>query len=198
MAGNVKAATARADVRAMRLVLLACVALALGFVLVKQRDARAQADRLAEVASEIALRDVRVRCQGAVGAALDVTWEDGSVWFDASGEPADVTDLKRHVCKRLSAFPDVADDDIIVRAMNTLAHESWHLAGVRNEATAECYAVQTIEFTAKRLGADPPRARQLALAFVVTQYERMPSSYQSEECRDGGELDLRRDSPVWP
>ena len=198
MAGRVKAATAAADVRAMRLVVLVCMALALGFVFFTQQEARAEEDRLGEIASEIARRDVSVRCQGAVGAALDVTWEEGSVWFDANGKPADVTDLKRHVCKRLAAFPDVADDEDTVRALNTLAHESWHLAGVRNEAAAECYAVQSIEFTAKRLGADATRARQLALAFIVTQYERMPSSYQSEECRDGGELDLRLDSPVWP
>jgi hypothetical protein len=182
----------------MRLVLLACLALALGFVFFKQQEARADQDRLGDVASEIARRDVRVRCQGAVGAALDVTWEDGSVWFDADGRPADVTDLKRHVCTTLAAFPDRRDDEETVRALNTLAHESWHLAGVRNESAAECYAIQTIEFTAKRLGADDARARQLALAFVVTQYNRMPSAYQSEECRDGGKLDLRPDSPVWP
>jgi hypothetical protein len=181
----------------MRLALLVTLALALGFVLVKQRDARAQEDRLGEVASEIARRDVRVRCQSAVGAALDVTWEDGSVWFDAEGKPADVTDLKRHVCKTLAAFPGRRDAEETVRALNTLAHESWHLAGVRNEAAAQCYAVQSIEFTARRLGADDARARRLALAFVATQYDRMPPAYRSEECRDGGELDLRRDSPVW-
>ena len=182
----------------MRLVLFAVVALALGFVLLKQERARAQEDRLGAVASEIARRDVRVRCQSAVGAALDVTWEDGSVWFDVAGQPADVTDLKRHVCSTLAAFPDRPDDEQTVRALNTLAHEAWHLAGVRNESAAECYAVQTIEFTARRLGADEVRARQLALAFVVTQYDRMPSAYRSDECRDGGEFDLRRDSPVWP
>ena len=198
MAGTVKAAKPRADASCMRLVLLVCVALALGLVFFKQQEARAEEDRFGDVASEIARRDVSVRCQGAVGAALDVTWEDGSVWFDARGKPADVTDLKRHVCKTLAAFPDRPDDEETVRSVNTLAHESWHLAGVRNESAAECYAIQTIELTAKRLGADDARARQLALAFLVTQYERMPSAYRSAECRDGGDLDLHRDSPVWP
>jgi hypothetical protein len=182
----------------MRLVLLVCVAVVLGVVFFKQQEARADEDRLGHVASEIARSDVRVRCQGAVGAELDVTWEDGSVWFDAAGKPADATDLKRHVCTTLAAFPDRPDDEATVRALNTLAHESWHLAGVRNEAAAECYAIQTLEFTAERLGADAARARQLALAFVVTLYDRMPAAYRSEECRDGGELDLRPDSPVWP
>jgi hypothetical protein len=182
----------------MRLVLLVAVALALGFAVLKQQEARAEEDRLGEVASEIARRDVSVRCQGAVGAALDVTWEDGSVWFDADGKPADVTDLKRHVCRRLAAFPDTPDDAETLRALNTLAHESWHLAGVRNEAAAECYAIQTIEFTARRLGADDARARQLALTFLAKEYARLPGAYQSEQCRDGGELDLRPTSSVWP
>lgn len=182
----------------MRIALLVVVALGLGFVLVKQRDVHALEGRLGEVASEIARRDVRVRCQSAVGATVDVGWEDGSVWFDAAGRPADVTNLKRRVCRSLDEFPGGRDDEGTVRALNTLAHESWHLAGVRDEAATECFAIQTIELTARRLGADEPRARSLALSFLATQYARMPDGYRSPECRDGGSLDLHPESPVWP
>jgi hypothetical protein len=140
----------------MRIALLVVVALGLGFVLVKQRDVHVLEGRLGEVASEIARRDVRVRCQSAVGATVDVSWEDGSVWFDAAGRPADVTNLKRRVCRSLDEFPRGRDDE------GTL------------------------------------RARSLALSFLATQYARMPDAYRSPECRDGGSLDLRPESPVWP
>src|SRR5688572_28995393 len=88
----------------MRIVALVLVAVGLGLLLVQQRDARAQENRFAAIASAVAGREVSVHCQGRVGAALDVAWEDGSVRFDAAGRPADVTDLKRHVCVALDSF----------------------------------------------------------------------------------------------
>ena len=60
-------------------------------------------------------------------------------------------------------------------SLNTLAHESYHLAGVRNEAQTECYALQAIDFVARRLGASSEQGRALA-AFSFDQLpSRMPS-----------------------
>jgi hypothetical protein len=82
--------------------------------------------------------------------------------------------------------------------MNTLAHESYHLAGVRNEAQTECYALQAIDFVARRLGAPPDQARALATLAFDQLPGRMPPEYSSPDCRNGGRLDLLPNNPVWP
>jgi len=86
----------------------------------------------------------------------------------------------------------------IAWSLNTLAHESYHLAGVRNEARTECYALQAIDYVATRLGASPDQARALAAFSFAQLPRRMPPEYSSPECRDGGREDLRPDDPIWP
>jgi len=198
----------------MRLVLLVLVAALAGLFLFQKHSKAAEESRLAVIASEIARRPVTIHCQGAVGEALDVTAEAGSVEFDTSGRPADVADIKRKACQRLQDFPkartsakfacldrpstcdaSVVNDAI---ALDVLAHESWHLEGSQNEAVTECYAEQTVGFVATKLGSDDVQARGLARLVHLLVYPRMPDEYRSAECRDGGALDLRRDSSAWP
>jgi hypothetical protein len=198
----------------MRLVLLVLVAALAGLFLFQKYSKAAEESRLAAIASEIARRPVTIHCQGAVGEALDVSAEAGSVEFDASGRPADVADVKRKVCQRLQDFPEarttakfdcldtpsrcdasVVNDAI---ALDVLAHESWHLEGNQNEAVTECYAEQTVGFVATKLGSDDVQARGLARLVHLLVYPRMPDEYRSAECRDGGLLDLRRGSSAWP
>ncbi len=191
--------------------LLAAVAVVLGW---REHETRALEGRLAAIAGEIAGREVRVECQGSVGAALDVTGEAGSVEFDADGRPGDVTSLKRDICARLDRFRGEHHDarfdclasgshcpqDAVrtLHALQTLAHEAWHLAGTSDEAITECYAVQTTALVAVRLGASPPVAQAAARAVLAQIYPQMPAEYRSSDCRDGGRLDLRPDMPVWP
>jgi len=198
----------------MRLVVLVLVAALAGLFLFQKHSKAAEESRLAVIASEIARRPVTIHCQGAVGEALDVSAEAGSVEFDAAGRPADVADVKRKVCQRLQDFPkartsakfgcldtpsrcdaSVVNDAI---ALDVLAHESWHLEGNQNEAVTECYAEQTVGFVATRLGSDDVQARGLARLVHLLVYPRMPDGYRSAECRDGGLLDLRRGSSAWP
>jgi hypothetical protein len=184
----------------MRIVALVLVAVGLGLLLVQQRDAREQENRFAAIASEIAGRDVSVHCQGRVGAAFDATWEDGSVRFDAEGRPADSADLKRRICVALDSFAvdPTAAEERQLSALNTLAHEAWHLAGVMSESETQCRAIQTIAHVAGRLGADPLVAQQLAVRFEREIYPRLRADYRTPDCRDGGPLDLRPTDPVWP
>jgi hypothetical protein len=184
----------------MRLVALGLVVVGIGLLLVQQRDAQARESRLGSIASEIAGRDVAVRCQGRVGAAFDASWEEGSVQFDAQGHPAGHTNLKRRVCVALDTFAQdpTSADRRELSALNTLAHESWHLAGVANEAETECRALQTIADVARRLGAESLFAQTLAVRFEHEVYPRLRADYRTDECRDGGPLDLRRNDPVWP
>lgn len=208
-----------ADTRVVKLtrgklvLLIPVMAIAIYFVH-DRREAAAHEARLGAIASEIAGRPVEVRCQGRFSSALDVTAESGSVRFDANGRPADWTDLKRGICLSLGRFrsdhgsdrfaclhdPLACDRSVVrfVHALETLAHESWHLAGHVDEATTECYALQTIAFVADRLGAPREQGEQLARAAFLGLYASMPPEYHSSECRDGGELDLRPRSSVWP
>jgi hypothetical protein len=198
----------------MRLLLLVLVAALAGLFLFQKHSKAAEESRLATIASEIARRPVSIRCQGAVGEAIDVTAEAGSVDFDASGRPADVADIKRKVCHRLQSFataraspkfgcldtPFRCDASVVndAIALDVLAHESWHLEGNQNEAVTECYAEQTVGFVATKLGSNDVQARGLARLVHLLVYPHMPEEYRSGECRDGGELDLRPGSSAWP
>jgi hypothetical protein len=197
-----------------RTFLLAIVLCAAGFVGWSSYETRQLEHRLGGIASEIAGRHVRVHCQSSFGAAIDVTGEAGSVYFDANGRPANVTDLKRDICVRLDRYRHEHSSarfactlrgthcslDAIksLHALHTLAHESWHLHGVRSEAVTECYAIQTTALVARRLGASPEEAHAAARTVAGQIYPQMPSDYQTSDCHDGGPLDLRPRSQVWP
>jgi len=198
----------------MRLVLLVLVAALAGLFLFQQHGKAAEESRLGAIAGEIARRPVSIHCQGAVGEAIDVTAESGSVEFDSNGRPADVADIKRRACQRLQDFrkvrtsrkfgcldrPSSCDASVVndAIALDVLAHESWHLEGNQNEAVTECYALQTVGFVATKLGSDNVQARGLARLVHLLVYPQMPDEYRSDECRDGGALDLRPDSSAWP
>ena len=79
-----------------------------------------------------------------------------------------------------------------------LAHESSHLAGIRDEAAADCYGLQRTAFVAESLGADPAKAQQLARLALAERAVTAPANYRSSECHDGGALDLDHTSSVWP
>ncbi len=82
----------------------------------------------------------------------------------------------------------------------TLAHEAQHLRGIFNEAKAECYGMQSITAAAEALGRSREEGRYLSLLYWRYQYhdERRDPAYVSDDCRDGGRLDLRSNTNVWP
>ena len=198
----------------MRLTLaaLAVVVLGAGFVMHERKSALES--RLADVATAIGRRHVHVHCQGVAGSLVDVSSEAGSVQFDASGIPADTTDLKRPICNALKRFPrDVRGaryrcvlanaecpqriwEDVL--AVHTLAHETWHLHGVRSESIAECYALQTTAQAATLLGADTAAAEATAGYALTHLYPELPDEYRTGDCGNGGPLDLRPADPSWP
>jgi hypothetical protein len=171
--------------------------------------AKANDLRLSTIASEIARRHVSVRCEGAGGDLTSVDGTSGTTEF-INGKPADETVLQEGVCETLHNYsrltkrgldcPLPCDGSTLETAwsLNALAHESYHLAGVRNEARTECYALQAIDFVALRLGASEEQARQLAAYSFAQLPPRMPDAYSSPLCRDGGAWDLRPASRIWP
>jgi hypothetical protein len=86
-------------------------------------------------------------------------------------------------------------------ALQTVSHESYHLLGFENEATAECYGMQSLWYVARRLGASVQESEAFAALYWRSYPARRTSphpEYWSAECRDGGRLDLRRETHAWP
>jgi hypothetical protein len=194
------------------LVAVAAVA-ALGFYVGPYRDKQHDEERLAKIASVIAGRDVNVSCPGTLATLTEVSAHDGSVVFKPDGTPTDEAKLSSRTCTRLRTLlnggapgldclvsgtvcPKAVED--IAVAVNVLSHEAWHLAGERDESVAQCYALQSNESTAIRLGATPAEAQAIA-GFVVQHVQPMlPPEYKTHACRDGGPLDLEPATSGWP
>jgi hypothetical protein len=164
--------------------------------------------RLSKIASELAGRPVTIRCEGVSGALTGAAGESGRTNF-VEGKPVSVSYLQEGICQTLHAYAreEAAGMNCLLPcesplelawSLNTLAHESYHLAGVRNEAQTECYALQAIDFVARRLGATRPQAEALAGFSFDELPWRMPPEYSSPECHNGGRFDLKPNDPVWP
>ena len=182
--------------------ILAVLTVPLVLLVAVQQDQRQNEHRLGKVASALAGRHVEVHCPGLLERLVEVTPNAGTVFFDEQGRPADFTDLDEETCSALERFATgetgSADEAKVARALHVLAHESSHLAGVRNEAAADCYGLQRTAFVAGSLGADPAEAERLARLAVAERALTAPTDYRSTECRNGGSLDLDPGSSLWP
>jgi hypothetical protein len=180
--------------------LLAALTLAMLGLGVLEFRAQAAEARYANVVSQIAHRDVGVRCQGIFGEFVDVGAELGSVRFDADGNPAGHTDIRRSACNAIKDYErgdkSVKRDQAV--AVHVLAHEAIHLRGVMDEAITECTGLQHTAQVARALGADAEQARALAEYYWRAVYPQLADAYRSPDCADGGRLDLNPDSSVWP
>ena len=171
--------------------------------------------KLTPIASEIAGRQVGVRCPGWWGRLLSPgDTNAGVVAIDEDGRMAGHTDLRTATCEELSALigggreqqlacvsrsTSCGDDaQQTAWAVNTLAHEAIHLRGILDEGITECYAVQHLAAAAQRLGATPAQAQNLALLHWETGVPQLPQRYRAKDCGDGAPLDLRPNDPVWP
>jgi hypothetical protein len=166
-----------------------------GWWLAERHDRMGNEARLSDVASAIAGREVHVRCPGVAGRVLSWDTVEGSVRFDAEGRPADEARLRVFACGELDALAEgrraaalgcaergePCGDDLAL-AIDVLAHESWHLAGVADETETECRAVRTLGWAAERLGATPAQGRALAARYLATGYPRLPARYRSGAC----------------
>ncbi len=195
--------------------ILACLAAlaALGFYMGPHRTLQADEAELAGIATVIAGRHVRIACPGTLASLTEASAQDGSVLFSPEGKPADEAKLSGQTCSTLREFlhggigglsclareracpRDVRDAAI---AVNVLSHEAWHLAGVRDEAVTQCYALQTNAETAMRLGARRDDALAIASYIVREVQPVLPADYRSSDCYDGGPLDRHPERQSWP
>ena len=178
-------------------------------------DRTGNEQRLGAIASELAGREVRVRCPGPFWRVLGYDSVEGKVRFGADGRPADETRLSETSCAELdalaegrrakelacigrTAIPCGPRGTEVTIAVDVLAHESFHLRGIIDEAETECRSLQAMAWTAQRLGATPEQGRAMATAQYTGAYQRMPDAYRSGACADGGALDRRPDDPRFP
>ena len=164
--------------------------------------------RLSRIASELARRPVTIHCEGVSGALTGPRGESGRTEF-LGDKPVSASYLQAGICQTLHAYARALSAGEtcllpceqpleIAWSLNTLAHESYHLAGVRNEAETECYALQTTARAAELFGADPAAAQATADYAYVRFYPNEPDEYRRPDCANGGPLDLRPTDPVWP
>ena len=159
-------------------------------------DPTALERRLGELSSLVAGRSVQVRCEDFSDGSLQ---EPGGVVQFSGSTPADFSRVRPDVCTAILKFmraPTTLRFDSAV-ALSVLAHEAFHLQGIKTEAVAECYAIQSVPRLAHALGASPQQAAAMAIAVWKLQYPTMPAQYRSPECRPGGSLD-RRPGGGWP
>lgn len=208
---NLRARADAADNGLMRVALLLLVPLLL-FSAWQYARREENENRLALAASAVALREVDVSCPGFWTRLVEITPNAGWVDFDEQGRPADETSLSGSTCESLERvwrgehrsfrclLTGGCDEETqeAVSGIVTLAHESWHLRGIVNEAQTQCYAVQTAEAVARELGVAPADARAIGLR-VAAENSRAPAGeYHSSHCRPGGAYDLRPDTHPWP
>jgi hypothetical protein len=113
-------------------------------------------------------------------------------WFHGAPKRWDPTTCRAEDCASVGA---------IAFALQTVAHESYHLLGYTNEAQVECYGMQSLWFVANKLGASVAEAQAYARLYATQMYplRRFQTPlYWSSECRDGGKYDLRPHSHAWP
>lgn len=176
---------------------LAVIGLPLAFL---EYQAQAAERTLSHAASVVAKRDVGVRCQGLLGNLVDIGQELGTVQFDAEGEPADVTHIKRDACKWARDYANGNRTVTLNHALgvHVISHEAIHLRGWTNEALTECYGMQHDAETAQALGATKDQAKRLAEFYWRMVYPDMPDEYRSADCANGAKWDLHKDSDEWP
>lgn len=124
----------------------------------------------------------------------------GHVWFGADGKPAGSAFLSANTCAKVRTWrgdPAGASLQEIV-AVHTITHEAAHLAGVRDEATAECLAIQRDAATMMALAATRTVAAGQVKTYLAEVYPRLPDAYRSDQCVDGGSLDLTPVDGTWP
>lgn len=158
----------------------------------------AAVDRFSEEASRIAEKPVSVGCDEARDYVGYVQHADGVAVVGG-----DRTYVTPEICFALYrlAFEGEERGSRTGRAIAVLAHESWHLRGEGDEGATECYALQSGVDLGRRLGLDEDTARRLMAQQLTENRLRGLETVEyrvSDECRDGGRLDLHPDDGAFP
>jgi hypothetical protein len=162
--------------------------------------------RLAHVVAVLGGIGADVRCWSTAAwrrqatAGLREPWRAytvGTPLLTVNLSPALCAELTRLTKLRVPVWRDEFPDALAL-SVGSVAHESMHVSGIRDEAKAECEGMQTIAKAAVLLGRPPAEGRYLAVLYSNHWYPWWPSAYRSPECRNGGRLDLHTATNAWP
>jgi hypothetical protein len=162
-------------------------------------EARARAAaRFSAEASRIAGKSVSIECDESGRHVGAVQHADGAAVV--GGDLAYLTPDRCLDLYRLG-FEGEVTSSRTARALAVLAHEAWHLRGVADEGTTECYALQTAVELGRRLGLSEGTARRMMRQQLTENALRRGGGIEylvPPDCRDGGRLDLEPDVPQFP
>jgi hypothetical protein len=155
--------------------------------------------RLGAVASQLVGARVTVHCETPSETFVDAGGDLGYVRWGPDGVPEHRTVLAYDACSSLRSW--LASDkhhpsDAQVVAVHVLTHEAMHMAGRKDEADAECAAMQRDAGTAQALGASAQDALALARRYWLEDYPRTPDAYRGD-CGPGSAHDEHLPSPPW-
>ena len=156
------------------------------------------AARFSQEASRVAGKSVTIRCDESGDYVGAVQHADGVALV--GGDLAYLTPERCLDLYRL-AFKDEVRPNRTAGAVAVLAHEAWHLRGVSDEGTTECYALQSGVEVGQRLGLSADTARRVMRQQLVENALRGRTSPEYRippDCRDGGPLDLKPASAQFP
>lgn len=161
---------------------------------------RVRTERLLSLeAARVAGHDADVRCDAEGEAVGVVQHADGIA--EVGGRRALLTPSICYRLHRLRFEDDEGPFGQTARALAVLAHEAWHLRGVRDEGVTNCYAFQSGVELGRRLGLAADTAARMMrqqLADNATFARAAPAYLVPAECRDGGELDLDPSTSRFP
>jgi hypothetical protein len=110
--------------------------------------------------------------------------------------------LSPEVCAELAKLaagaPIGREADALAWSVAALAHEAQHVRGLRDEAVTDCYGMQTIEGAALTLSRNVDEGRALAKRYWRRWQPWLDEPWRSDECRNGGALDLNPTRAAWP
>jgi hypothetical protein len=155
-------------------------------------------ERFSAEASRVAGHSVTIRCDESGQRVGFVQHSDGVALI--GGDLAYLTPERCYDLYRLASEGDVSSSQT-ARAVAVLAHEAWHLAGVRDEAKTECYALQSGVELGQRLGLDEETARRMMRQQLAENSGRSAATSEyvvGPDCRDGGKLDLHPQRSAFP
>jgi hypothetical protein len=157
----------------------------------------AAAQRFSAEAARIAGHPVTIRCDESGEIVGVVQHTDGVA--EVGGSLAYLVPDRCYHLYQLAFEGDVSFSQT-ARAVAVLAHEAWHLRGVRDEGTTECYALQSGVELGQRLGLSRDTARRMMRQQLVENAGRGAASEYvvGPDCRNGGRLDLNPQSSDFP